>query len=45
MDVIAVRVVFTVACLCVFVGIVVWAFSRGNKAQFEEAGRLPLTED
>lgn len=45
MDVITLRSIFTVACLCVFVGIVVWAFSRRNKAQFEEAARLPLSED
>lgn len=45
MDMIVVRSIFTVACLCVFVGIVVWAYARGNKAQFEEAGQLPLAED
>jgi len=45
MDVITLRSIFTVACLCVFVGIVAWAFSRRNKAQFEEAARLPLAED
>ncbi|OGA84615.1 MAG: cytochrome oxidase [Burkholderiales bacterium RIFCSPHIGHO2_01_FULL_63_240] len=45
MDVITLRSIFTVACLCVFVGIVAWAFSRRNKAQFEEAARLPLSED
>jgi cytochrome c oxidase cbb3-type subunit 4 len=45
MDMVVVRSIFTVACLCVFVGIVVWAFKRGNKAQFEEAARLPLSED
>ncbi len=45
MDVIVMRSMFTVACLCVFVGIVVWAFKRSNKAQFEEAARLPLAED
>jgi cytochrome c oxidase cbb3-type subunit 4 len=45
MDVIVMRSIFTVACLGVFVGIVAWAYSRRNKAQFEEAGRLPLAED
>lgn len=45
MDITVVRSIFTVVCLCVFVGIVVWAFKRGNKSQFEEAGRLPLSED
>ncbi|MBP7131573.1 MAG: cbb3-type cytochrome c oxidase subunit 3 [Aquabacterium sp.] len=45
MDIIAARTIFTVVCLCVFVGIVAWAYSHRNKAQFEEAGRLPLAED
>ncbi|WP_290868240.1 CcoQ/FixQ family Cbb3-type cytochrome c oxidase assembly chaperone [Aquabacterium sp.] len=45
MDVIVLRSIFTVACLCVFVGIAAWAFSRRNKSQFEEAARLPLAED
>lgn len=45
MDIIDVRSLFTVACLCVFVGIVAWAYARGNKAQFEEAAQLPLAED
>jgi cytochrome c oxidase cbb3-type subunit IV len=45
MDVIVVRSIFTVACLCVFVAIVVYAYKRSNKAQFEEAARLPLAED
>lgn len=45
MDIILVRTIFTVTCLCVFVGIVAWAYSRRNKAQFDEAARLPLAED
>jgi cytochrome c oxidase cbb3-type subunit 4 len=45
MDMILVRSIFTVTCLCAFVGIWAWAFSRRNKAEFEEAGRLPLAED
>lgn len=45
MDIIDVRSLFTVACLCVFVVIVVWAYARSNKAQFEEAAQLPLAED
>jgi cytochrome c oxidase cbb3-type subunit 4 len=45
MDMIWVRSIFTVACLCTFVGIWAWAFSRRNKSEFEEAGRLPLAED
>ena len=45
MDINLARSIFTVVCLCVFVGIGVWAFSRSNKDQFEEAARLPLSED
>lgn len=45
MDLIVARSIFTVVCLCVFVGIGVWAYSRRNQAQFEEAARLPLAED
>ncbi len=45
MDINTLRSIFTVACLCAFVGIAVWAFSRRNKSEFEEAGRLPLAED
>jgi cytochrome c oxidase cbb3-type subunit 4 len=28
----------------VFIGIVWWAYSRGNKQRFEDAGRLPFEE-
>jgi len=45
MDINTLRSIFTVACLCAFVGIGVWAFSRRNKSEFEEAARLPLAED
>ncbi len=45
MDINVLRSVFTVVCLCVFVGVTAWAFSRRNKSQFEEAARLPLQED
>ncbi len=45
MDIIVLRSIFTVLCLCAFVGIVAWAYSRRNKSEFEEAGRLPFAED
>lgn len=45
MDLIVARSLFTVVCLCVFVGIGIWAYARTNKAQFDEAARLPLAED
>ena len=45
MDIGLLRSLVTVLSLCVFVGIVWWAFSRRNKAQFEEAAMLPFAED
>ncbi len=45
MDINTLRSIFTVACLCAFVGIAVWAYSRRNKSDFDEAARLPLAED
>jgi len=45
MDIIMLRSIFTVVCLCAFVGIAAWTFARRNKSDFEESGRLPLAED
>jgi cytochrome c oxidase cbb3-type subunit IV len=45
MDIGLLRSAVTVLSLCVFVGIMVWAFSRRNKAHFEEAAKLPFAED
>lgn len=39
------RSIVTVVSLVTFVGIVAWAWSRRNKADFDEAARLPFTED
>nr|WP_211169226.1 cbb3-type cytochrome c oxidase subunit 3 [Aromatoleum toluvorans] len=35
----------TVLCLACFVGICVWAYSRSARAGFDEAARLPFTDD
>lgn len=35
----------TVVSLCIFVGIVWWAYGRNNKARFEEAAQLPFTDE
>jgi cytochrome c oxidase cbb3-type subunit 4 len=45
MDIGLLRSVVTVLSLCVFVGIVVWAYSGRNRAQFEEAAKLPFADD
>lgn len=45
MDVNDLRSIVTVVSLLTFLGIVAWAWSRGNRARFEEAARLPFAED
>ncbi len=37
------RTLVTVAAFICFVGIVLWAYSRGRKRDFDEAARLPFT--
>jgi len=45
MDINDLRVIVTVISLVTFVGIWVWAWSRKNKARFDEAARLPFLSD
>ncbi|MES2938530.1 MAG: cbb3-type cytochrome c oxidase subunit 3 [Pseudomonadota bacterium] len=45
MDVNILREIATVACFATFAGIVAWAWSRGNRARFDEAAQLPFTQD
>lgn len=45
MDITTVRIVATLTSLACFLGILVWAFSRRNRARFEEAARLPFEQD
>jgi cytochrome c oxidase cbb3-type subunit 4 len=40
-----VQSVWTVIALVIFIGIVVWAFSRRKKADFDRAGRMALDDD
>ncbi len=44
MDINDARVATTVLGLILFVGIVVWAWSRQQRAGFDEAARLPFVE-
>lgn len=37
--------IVTAIFIVVFVAIVWWAFSKGNKQRFEDAGKLPLDDD
>ncbi len=45
MDINDLRSIVTVVSLLTFVGIVAWAWSKRNKADFDEAARLPLNDD
>ncbi|MDR2127921.1 MAG: cbb3-type cytochrome c oxidase subunit 3 [Burkholderiaceae bacterium] len=45
MDINLMRSLVTVVSLAVFIGIVVWAWSRRNQKQFEEAANLPFEQD
>lgn len=44
-DVNTLRSLVTVLSFITFIGIVVWAYSRRNAADFEEAARLPFEQD
>ncbi|MDP1644046.1 MAG: cbb3-type cytochrome c oxidase subunit 3 [Thiobacillus sp.] len=37
--------IVTVVFIVVFIGIVWWAYSKGNKQRFEDAGKLPFDEE
>jgi cytochrome c oxidase cbb3-type subunit 4 len=37
--------VVTVVFFLLFIGIVWWAYHRGNRRRFDEAARLPFEED
>lgn len=39
------HIVWTVALLIAFIGIVYWAYSSRQKDRFSEAARLPLDDD
>ncbi len=39
------HIVWTIVLFTIFVGIVVWAWSGRKKRDFDEAARLPLTDD
>ena len=45
MSVTFVQSVWTVMAMAVFIGIVIWAFSRRKKADFEQAGRMAMDDD
>ncbi len=45
MDINDVRSAVTVIGLLLFLALVVWVYSRGRKAAFDEAARLPFLEE
>lgn len=40
-----IRAWHTVVLFVAFIGIVVWAYSRGRKKSFDEAANLPFADD
>jgi len=45
MDINTLRSIVTVLAFAAFIGIVLWAYSDRSKAGFEQASRLPFTEE
>jgi cytochrome c oxidase cbb3-type subunit IV len=45
LDINTLRSLTTVIAFVTFIGIVVWAYSRRNATDFEEAARLPFEQD
>lgn len=45
MDINDMRSAVTLVSLLIFVGIVVWAWSKRNQADFDEAAQLPFKDD
>ena len=45
MDINLLRSVVTLISFVVFIGIVIWAWSRRNQARFDEAANLPFEQD
>jgi len=44
-DVNMLRSLFTVVSFVSFVGIIVWAYSRKNSSDFDQAAHLPFEQD
>ena len=45
LDINILRSIATVVSFITFIGIVVWAYSRRNAADFEKAANLPFEQD
>ena len=45
MDINTLREIATVASFVTFLGICAWAWARGNREGFEQAGQIPFEQD
>jgi len=45
MDLNTLRITMTLISFAVFIGIIAWALAPGNRAAFEEASLIPLSDD
>jgi cytochrome c oxidase cbb3-type subunit 4 len=45
MDITTLRIAATLMCFAAFVGIVVWAWTRRNRARFDQAARIPFEQE
>ena len=45
MSVTFVQSVWTVMAMVVFIGIIIWAYSKHKKSDFEQAGRMAMDDD
>ena len=45
MSVVFVQSVWTVMAMAVFIGIIIWAYSKRKKSDFEQAGRMAMDDD
>jgi cytochrome c oxidase cbb3-type subunit 4 len=45
MEIGTIRGLLTLVLMLAFIGLVVWAYSRRRKADFDEAAQMPLRDD
>jgi cytochrome c oxidase cbb3-type subunit IV len=45
MDVNTLRIIATLLCFATFIGLLVWAYSKRNRARFEEDAKIPFLQD
>jgi cytochrome c oxidase cbb3-type subunit 4 len=46
MDIVAlIQSIWTIVVMVIFFGILVWAFSRKRKSEFDDAAHLPIDDD